>query len=227
MRQGGAAEGDESDEGNLGVRRAGGGHGDLGGLPQGIAVDTGRDGGEGDRSGANLVGHGQRVPVAGGERLGLALRPAVPDRPHGVDDEARRQVEPLGDHGLPWRALADGPAGCLQALGPGGAMDGSVDAAAPHQPTVGRVDHGVHPLGGDVALHGVEQWRHRVVYPAVVDDEVGGTSFSNDTVWVGAVWLLFSPHLVKLTVPWIADEPPALPALVTSSIGSGEPLDGT
>ena len=226
-RQGGAVEGDESDEGHVGVRRAGGGHGDLGGLPQGIAVDTGRDGGKGDRTGADLVGHGQRVPVAGGQRLGLALRPAVPDRPDSVDDEAGGQVEPVGDHGLPGRALADGPAGGQQALGAGGAMDGSVDAPAPRSRRLAAFDDGVHPLGGDVALHGLEHRRHRAAYPPVVDDEVGGTSFSNDTVGEGAVWLLFSPQFVNETVPRMADEPPAPPALVTSLIGSGEPLDGT
>ena len=72
----------------------------------------------------------QRVAIAGGERRGLACRTTVPDGPHGVDDEARRQVEPVGDHGVTGRALADDPAGRLQALGPGGAMDGAVDATA-------------------------------------------------------------------------------------------------
>ena len=75
--------------------------------------------------------------------------------------------KPVGDHGLTGWALADGPAGRLQALGARGAVDGAVDAAAPEQPPVGRVDDGVDPLGRDVALHGLEQRRHRVDYPAV------------------------------------------------------------
>src|SRR5271167_4255663 len=58
-------------------------------------------------------------------------------------------------------------------------------------------------------------------YPAVADEEEAGTSLSSDVVWVGAVWLLFSPHCEKVTVPWMADEPPDFPALVISSIGSG------
>ncbi len=142
--------------------RAGRGHGDLGGLPQGIAIDTRRDGGKGDRTGAHLVGEAQRAAVAGGERRGLACRAAAPDGPHGVDDEARRQVEAVGDHGVTGRALADDPAGRLQALGPGGAVDGAVDATAAPQVAVRRVDDGVDPFGCDVALHCVEQRRHRV-----------------------------------------------------------------
>ena len=75
----------------------------------------------------------ERVAVAGGERLGLALRAAAPDRPDGVDDEAGRQVEPVGDHGLAGRAPADGTAGRLQPVGSGGAVDGAIDAAAAAQ----------------------------------------------------------------------------------------------
>ena len=106
------------------------------------------------------------------------------------------------------------------------AVDGAVDAAAPEQLAVGRVDHGVHPLGRDVALHGLEQRRHRVDYPPVGADEEAGTSFSSETVWAGAVWFLSSPQCENVTVPWMADEPPDLPALVTSLIGSGVPLEG-
>ncbi len=118
-----------------------------------------------------------------------------------MDDEAGRQVEAVGDDGLTGRALADGPAGRLQALGPGGAVDGTVDATAAEQLAVGRVDDGVDPLGRDVALHGLEQRRHRVDYPPVVDDEVGGTSLSSDTAWLGTAWFLFSPQCEKVTVP--------------------------
>ena len=158
----------------------------------------------------------KRVAVARGQRLGLARLAAAPDGPDGVDDETGRQIEPVGDHGVTGRALADGAAGRLQALGAGGAVDGAIDAAAPRQPAVRRVDNGINPLGRDVALRSLQQWRHGAGYPAVVEPDEAGTSFSSEKAFVGAVWLLFSPQCENVTTPWIADDPPELPALVTS-----------
>ena len=80
-------------------------------------------------------------------------------------------------------------------------MDGAIDAGTPRQPAVGRVDDGVHPLDGDVAPRRLQQWRHRVGYPAVVDPEEAGTNLSSDVVCVGAAWLLFSPQFEKVTTP--------------------------
>ena len=61
----------------------------------------------------------------------------------------------------------------------------------------------------------------------VVAPEVeAGTSFSSDTDVFGADSLVFSPQLEKTTVPWMAEEPPVPPGLVTSSSGSAVPLAG-
>ncbi len=114
------------------------------------------------------------------------------------------------------RAFADGAAGRLQPFGAGGAVDGAVDAAPATQAAVCRVDDRIDPLGRDVALRSLQQWRHGVGYPAVVEPDEAGTSFSSEKAFVGAVWLLFSPQCENVTTPWIADDPPLLPALVTS-----------
>ena len=135
-----------------------------------------------------------------------------------MDDEASGEVEAVGHHRLAGRALADGPAGRLQAFGAGGAVDGTVDPAAPEQPAVRRVDDRVDPLGGDVTQGRLEQRRH-AAYPAVVEvapDVALGTSLSSDSDFPGAFSFVASPQCEKLTVPWMAEEPPAPPGLVTS-----------
>ena len=87
-------------------------------------------------SGARLVGYREHGAIARGQCLGLARRPAVPDRPDGVDDPAGGEVEAVGHDRLAGRASADVPACRLQAIGPGGSMDGAIDAATAGQ--IGR-----------------------------------------------------------------------------------------
>ena len=115
-------------------------------------------------------------------------------------------------------ALADGPAGRLQPVGAGGAVDGTVDPATPEQPSVRRVDDRIDALGGDVAEGRVEPRGH-AAYPPVVEvapDVALGTSLSSDTDFPGAFTFVVSPQCEKVTVPWIAEEPPPPPGLVTS-----------
>jgi hypothetical protein len=104
-----------------------------------------------------------------------------------VDDEAGGQIEPVGDDGMTGWALADGAAGRVQPFGSGGAVDGAIDATASAQAPVRRVDDRINPLGRDVALRSLQQWRHGAGYPAVVELDEAGTSFSSENAFVGAV----------------------------------------
>ena len=152
---------------------------------------------------------------------------AAPDRSHGVDDVAGRQREAVRDDRLSRWALADGPTGGLQLVGSGSPVNGAVDAPAAAEIPVGRVDHRVDPLGGDVAAGGLQPWGHRA-YPEVLDPETEvGASLSSEDEWAGAVWATFSPHLVNVTELWMLDEPLEVPGLVTCSSGSAVPLAGT
>jgi hypothetical protein len=107
--------------------------------------------GEGDGPGADLVGDGEAVAITRRERLGLVFAAPPPDRPDRVNDEAGREVEAVGDHGVAGRTLTDGAARCVQPIGTRGAVDGPIDASAPAQLVVGRVDDRVDLLGRDVA----------------------------------------------------------------------------
>jgi hypothetical protein len=84
-------------------------------------------------------------------------------------------------------AFADGAAGGLQPFGAGGAVNGAIDAAAPTQAAVRRVDDRVNALGRDVALRSLQQWRHGAGYPAVVEPDEAGASFRSEKALAGAV----------------------------------------
>ena len=60
-------------------------------IAAGEAVDAGGDGRKRHGGGAQPARLLQRAAVAGGQRLGLALIAAMPDRPDGVDDPPRRE----------------------------------------------------------------------------------------------------------------------------------------
>jgi len=111
-----------------------------------IAVNTGRDGGEGDGIDALRGGKLQAAPVAGRENCGFALPSAMPDRTHRVDDAACPQGSRPCRHGL-----AGGQA-ALQSAGAEGAalrqygwtsraVNGPIHAAASQKPRIGSVDY--------------------------------------------------------------------------------------
>ena len=89
---------------------------------------------------------------------------AVPDGADGVEHPARRQIVGIGGNrgagrGSVWiTALQLG-----EQAGPGGPMDGAVDATAATECLIRRVRDGVNSLGGDVAARKVE--------PPLADDD--------------------------------------------------------
>src|SRR5215212_6494804 len=99
-RVGGVAEQPEAGLVDFGVllhRRAGGVDGRAGAGLDRVAVDAGRDRGEGD-AGATVLGRElDRAAVAGGEQLGLALFSSVPDGTDGVNHVLHRQAAGAGD----------------------------------------------------------------------------------------------------------------------------------
>ena len=105
-----------------------------------VAVDAGRDRGERDRARPALGRQRDRAEVAGREEVGLAGVAAAPDRADRVDDVASRARPPAaGRARVAGLAAAERPA-LVEELGPGGAMDRAVDAAAAEQARVGGVD---------------------------------------------------------------------------------------
>src|SRR5262249_8055796 len=89
-------------------------------------------------------------PVRAREPLGLAV-PAVPvDRPDGVDDPARAEPPAAGDLRVAGRAATELLA-LLEDIGPAGAVDRTVDAAAAAERRVRRVHDRVGVLLRDVA----------------------------------------------------------------------------
>lgn len=222
-------EGDEPDQEHARVSCTDGGHGDRGGLLRWIAVHAGRDRRERHGFRADLIGHGEAVAITRRERLGLFRGAAPPHRPDGVNDEAGGEIEAVRDDGLPGRALADGAARGVKLVRSGGAMDGPIDAPTAAQLAVGRVDDGVDLLLGDIAGGCFEARSHDPTrQPPVVVPEVDvGARLSRDTACAGALTDTFSPQLENETVPWMVDECGFALGLVTSSIGSGLPVEGT
>ena len=76
----------------------------------GIAVDTGADGREGDGLEASLGGQLQRAPVARREQVRLPVLPAAPNRSHGMNDLPGRKAVAAGDSRVARRTPAQGPA---------------------------------------------------------------------------------------------------------------------
>ena len=154
-----AAEDHPVEGGRLALDVAGdGAHRDLRRRVGRIAVDAGRDRRKGDGPEAVLAGEVERGGVGRRQELRLAGAAALPARPDGVDDVARRQVVAAGDARIARRAAAD-PLALLLELGPGGAMDGPVDAAAAEKALIGGVDDGVGLEPRDVADHDLEPGR--------------------------------------------------------------------
>jgi len=100
-----------------------------------------------------LGGQLEAPTVGAAELVGLAAVAAAPDRPHGVDHVAGREIAAAGNDGR-----AGGAAVGIFLVGLGHdrrtatAVDGPVDAAPAGQAAVGRVDDRIDLLEGDVAL---------------------------------------------------------------------------
>jgi hypothetical protein len=109
----------------------------------GETVDTGGDGGKGNRSKAVGLTEFDRAGVARGQRLIFPPVTAVPDRADGVDDMPRRQPMAGRDFGVTGFAAIEGTA-FGQEFGAGGAVNRAVDATAAEQRRVGGVDDGVN-----------------------------------------------------------------------------------
>jgi hypothetical protein len=65
------------------------GSGDLGRVGHRVAVDARGNGREGDAAQAVRLRQTERIAVAGGEQIGLAVTAAAPHRADGVDDVPR------------------------------------------------------------------------------------------------------------------------------------------
>src|SRR5262249_6179539 len=87
--------------------------------------------------------------ITGREQVVLALAAAAPHRADGVDDVLGFQAIAAGDLGGTGVAAAE-RAAFGEKLRSGGAMDGTVDAAAAEQCPVGGVDDGPDIERGDV-----------------------------------------------------------------------------
>src|SRR6516164_2524106 len=112
-------------------------------------IDAGRDGGKCDRAQALRGRERERRAITGREQVVLALAAAAPHRADGVDDVLSFEAIAAGDLGGTGVAAAE-RATFGEKLGPGGAMDGAVDAAAAEQRSVGSVDDGPDIERGDV-----------------------------------------------------------------------------
>ena len=112
-------------------------------LRLGIAVDTGGNQGKGHALAVVLVRKLQRVFVAGGQQLPLAMMTILPDGACGVDDVFARQAIPAGDLRFAGSASVQRPA-LLKQLRSRGTMDRAVHTAAAQQGRVGGVDDGIH-----------------------------------------------------------------------------------
>ena len=109
----------------------------------GIAVDAGGNQGKGNTLAVVFVRKLQRVPVAGGQQLTLAVMTVLPDGACCMDDVSARQAVPAGDFRLTGLASVQRPAR-LKKLRPRGTVDRAVHAAAAQQGRVGGVDDGIH-----------------------------------------------------------------------------------
>ena len=113
--------------------------GHRGGQRNGIAVNSGGDGGKIHTLDPVGCGQFQTGAVAGGQQRGFVPAAAVPDGAGGVDDIPGGQIVALGQLGLP-RFAATQRAAFRQQFRSRGAMDGAVHTAASQQGGVGGVD---------------------------------------------------------------------------------------
>jgi hypothetical protein len=127
-----AAENNAPDRGRRRKRIRRHGYRDVSGAIGGETVDAGGNRGEGDRSNAMSLAEFDGAAIARRQGLVFALAPAMPDRADGMDHMPRRQPIPLGDLGVAGRTAME-RAAFGQKLGPGRAMDRTIDTAPTKQ----------------------------------------------------------------------------------------------
>jgi len=93
--------------------------------------------------------------IARGQELAFPVLAAVPNGTHGMNDEARRQIEASRDSSLASRATDAGanfgnPTTCFQQSRTRRVVNCTVHSAATEKPLVGRVDDRVDRHGRDV-----------------------------------------------------------------------------
>ena len=173
-------------------RAANGRHGNLRGQLDRIAVDPRADAWEGQRGETVLAGELDVAAIARGEKLGLALAAATPDRADRVNDVSRGEAIAPSDPRMPRGAPAEA-ATFLEQLRARRPVDGAVYAAAAQQRGVGRVDYGVHRERGDVGLDRAEaRGRHlaaklkevipRQLYQVAIQAAIGGKIIARESV---------------------------------------------
>src|ERR1700733_7073305 len=113
------------------------------------AIDAGRYRRESQRSQPMRRGEVERGAIARRQEFVLTFAAAAPYRADGVNHILGRKPITAGHLGATGLAAAK-RAAFRQQLRPGGAMDGAVDAAAPQQRSVRRIDDGVERKRCDI-----------------------------------------------------------------------------
>ena len=119
------------------------------------SINPGRDRWKCHRRQPTRGGKIERGAIAGCQQILFALAAAAPRRPHGVDHMLRRQPIAAGDLCSAGLAAAEGSA-LGQQFRSRGAMDGAVDAAAPKQRAVCRIDDRVKRKRRDIGNTNLE-----------------------------------------------------------------------
>src|SRR5258708_6346891 len=126
-------------------------HSDLRRRLDRVTVDSATDGRKGDGADPMRECHLQAAPIARGQKIRFAPRPAAPYRTHGVDDVPGREPVTARDLRITRRAAAEQTAFGEQ-LRTGGTMDRTVDTSSAEEGRIGGVDDGVDGERGDVGL---------------------------------------------------------------------------
>ena|SRR6266849_3062918 len=116
-----------------------------------ISVHPTTDGRERDRANCVVNRQLKAVAITRGQQFRFATVAATPYRTDRMDHMPGRQPIAAGDARLAGRTAAD-LAAFLQQLGPGGAVDRAIDAAAAEESGVGGVDDGVDIELGDIGF---------------------------------------------------------------------------
>ncbi|GKQ55879.1 hypothetical protein BRSPCE3_67340 [Bradyrhizobium sp. Ce-3] len=129
--------------------------GDFGGPISREAKDAGRNRRKRNRSQIAGAAKLNAAAIARRQMGVLSTVAAIPDRTNGMDHVLRREPITLGDLGIT-RCAAVECSTLVKQFGPGRVVDRAVDAAAPKQRGIGRVDDGVNAERRDVGNDDVE-----------------------------------------------------------------------